>query len=105
MKLTDLDPRWFTFDGQRAGFVFKCPCCPGGLTYLTCKTVAKDALEQIDEIVVQHPDLDPTEICPGREPFCWTITGDDFATLSVTPSIDASPAGHWHGSITQGEIR
>ena len=25
--------------------------------------------------------------------------------LTVTPSIDASASGHWHGRITNGEIR
>lgn len=26
-------------------------------------------------------------------------------TLTLTPSVDASKHGHWHGFITNGEIR
>lgn len=38
-------------------------------------------------------------------PYVWTLHGDeDFRTLTLTPSVDASKAGHWHGFITNGEI-
>lgn len=34
----------------------------------------------------------------------WDLLGqDDFETLTLTPSIDASASGHWHGFITNGE--
>lgn len=42
---------------------------------------------------------------PSKTDFAWGRTGDDFETLSITPSIDASAAKHWHGFITNGEIR
>jgi len=35
----------------------------------------------------------------------WSIAGILPAELTVTPSIDASASGHWHGRITNGEIR
>lgn len=35
----------------------------------------------------------------------WTMSSTDFETLTVTPSIDAEAAGHWHGHITAGEIK
>jgi hypothetical protein len=39
----------------------------------------------------------------------WTIAGGidtaDFATMTVTPSLDGSPGGLWHGHITAGEIK
>jgi Family of unknown function (DUF6527) len=35
----------------------------------------------------------------------WTISGQDFETMTVTPSLDASAAGHWHGFITAGNIK
>jgi hypothetical protein len=35
----------------------------------------------------------------------WQRAGIHFETLSVTPSIDASATGHWHGWITDGEIK
>ena len=35
----------------------------------------------------------------------WTISGGEtFENLSLTPSVDASASGHWHGFITNGEI-
>ena len=29
----------------------------------------------------------------------------NFATMTITPSIDASASGNWHGFIVNGEIR
>ena len=31
--------------------------------------------------------------------------GETFETLTLTPSVDASAAGHWHGHVTDGEVR
>jgi hypothetical protein len=39
-----------------------------------------------------------------KETCAWTISGEDFDTLTVTPSIDASASGHWHGFLTAGQI-
>jgi hypothetical protein len=35
----------------------------------------------------------------------WTRTGETFETLSLSPSVDASPAGCWHGFVQNGGIR
>jgi hypothetical protein len=35
----------------------------------------------------------------------WQRAGDTFDTLTLSPSIDASKHGHWHGFIQGGEIR
>ena len=38
----------------------------------------------------------------------WTIAGGianaSFETMTVTPSLDGSPGGNWHGFITNGDI-
>jgi hypothetical protein len=34
----------------------------------------------------------------------WNRTGDTFETMTLTPSIDGSGVGHWHGFITNGEV-
>jgi hypothetical protein len=58
----------------------------------------------------------PNKIVPANPDFAWTVTAWDitdayipedevFGSVSVTPSIDASLSGHWHGFITNGEIR
>lgn len=40
----------------------------------------------------------------GPERHVWKREGDAFETLTLTPSIDASAHGHWHGFITNGEV-
>lgn len=40
-----------------------------------------------------------------KESYSWVWQeAHDFARISVTPSLDASAAGHWHGFITAGAI-
>lgn len=101
MKLTDLEPRWV----HENVFVFRCPHCQQ--TWLTCKNVVLGHREQID--ILRAADLDPTgpryAAVPMKPEAVWNINGRDFDTMSVHPSIDASAAGHWHGFITNGEIR
>jgi hypothetical protein len=33
----------------------------------------------------------------------WQRTGDTFENLTLSPSLDFSARGEWHGSITNGE--
>lgn len=100
MKLTDLDPHWFvTSEGHAAGrtgmgVTFDCPCKPG------CPT----------RLGVWFSN--PIDGGPPAPPECspkprWQRTGSTFETLTLTPSIDASGGAepHWHGFITNGEIR
>jgi hypothetical protein len=35
----------------------------------------------------------------------WRASGDTFEAMTLTPSVDASKEGHWHGHITNGETR
>ena len=83
MPLLDLDPRWFSCHtcGKRLGFTFRCPHCTDPISRLGVK-VAECAHQ------------------PG-EPI-WGMQGDDFAALTITPSVNAH--GHWHGFITAGQI-
>jgi hypothetical protein len=34
----------------------------------------------------------------------WHRSGETFETLTLTPSIDTSEHGHWHGNVTDGEV-
>jgi hypothetical protein len=129
MRLLDLEPRWLEFDGQKVAIMFFCPHCAANRdTWLTCffkpsgdlpripsdhpieglrgcggsRLLVYEALRQI-----QHPD--PIEGCYHNVVMCkksiaWNRVGDDFATMSITPSIDASASGHWHGFVTNGDI-
>lgn len=34
----------------------------------------------------------------------WRISGQFPDTTTLDPSIDASASGHWHGTISNGEV-
>ena len=34
----------------------------------------------------------------------WTRTGDTIQNITLSPSIDLSKSGHWHGFITDGKV-
>lgn len=130
MKLTELEPKWFAEPGRHGqGVVFLCPHCRGG--YL-CVPFANPldggapfdiGTEQARPIhrlwELLYGDLDaPAErgtVRPGAvlpvgswvvpPGFLWTRTGDTFETLTLSPSVDASRSGCWHGFVQGGEIR
>jgi Family of unknown function (DUF6527) len=59
-----------------------------------------------------EPPIDPSNILPtmlnppwDRSRPVWKRNGETFADLTLAPSIDASKSGHWHGFITNGEIK
>ena len=90
MRLMDLDPRWFEFNDQRAGFTFLCPHCRK--VRLSCKTMPISTRDQMKIFANDYPH-NGGDIVPAKQDFAWTITGIDLHTLSVTPSIDASSSG------------
>jgi hypothetical protein len=96
MRLTDLDPRWLS----ETRFAFKCPHCRE--IWLTCQTEPTPMGKQCDE---NEAALGEDALyCPANPETKWAVSSRNFAEISVTPSIDASKAGHWHGFITNGEI-
>jgi hypothetical protein len=112
MRLVDLDPRWLLSDGQKAGFIFLSPSGEqhGKHWRQTCffrptlfdeqeKMIAAAMADQADEDG-EFFDFQACESDCG-----WTAHGElDFATLTVTPSLDGSKGGLWHGFITDGQI-
>lgn len=100
MRLTDLSPRWLNVNV----FVFRCPHCPDSGELLTCKNVPMNVHDQIELCLKTLGPYDK-DIVPAKADTIWAFSSDDFATMSVTPSIDASNSGHWHGHITNGEIK
>ncbi|MEZ0263010.1 MAG: hypothetical protein ACAH80_18540 [Alphaproteobacteria bacterium] len=99
MRLTDLDPRWIHPDI----LAFRCPCCR--TAFILCKRVKMRVSSQ-QAICVEHFGYaNGLTIVPAVWDEVWTITGTDFNDLTVTPSVDASRSGHWHGHVTQGEVR
>lgn len=95
MRLIDLNPRWYVFEegGARVGLTFECPHCRTERLGVTFHHRGHEAME--DGVI--HAKFPSEHI--------WTMeSADDFETLTLTPSIDGSERGHWHGFITNGEI-
>jgi hypothetical protein len=98
MRLSELNPRWAIDadiiiggisqhfpDRHGMAISFDCPHC----------RVQRLAVWFSNPIDGGPPTDDATAL--------WQRTGDDFETLTLAPSIDASKFGHWHGFITNGE--
>jgi hypothetical protein len=99
VRLVELEPRWVSPNV----FCFKCPHCKEWL--LTCKNIEMAMQAQFD-LYEQVFGADWNEhVVPAKESTCWAISGADFDQMTVTPSVDASASGHWHGHITDGEIK
>jgi hypothetical protein len=98
MRLVDLLPRWI----HPQIFVFLCPHCQA--VFLSCKSVAMSIREQC-EVFEKDPIGEHGVTAVLCKASCaWAIEGTDFETMTVTPSLDASAAGHWHGFISGGMI-
>ena len=99
MKLTELEPHWFVLEkaGPRVGLSFLCPHCMRQRLAVAFHHHGKAAIE--DQYILAHHGAEDTQ-------HIWDLQGqDDFSTMTLTPSIDASKSGHWHGFITNGEVR
>lgn len=128
MRLVDLSPRWLEFEGRRVAIMFRCPhCVTAGRRdqWITCFFVPAGDLPAVvsddqeingerrerllfEEAFRAMGHADPRgacwEVVSCRPDIAWSRTSDDFETMSVTPSIDGSASGHWHGYITNGQI-
>lgn len=123
MRLTDLEPHWLIFEGRRVGFIFRSPTKPEW--WQTC-FVEKFYLfkgrdgNHASEDEAYSPDSQGGIIArcfpeagdrfQGCNPdHQWTVAGGienaSFDTLTVTPSLDGSAGGLWHGFITAGAIQ
>lgn len=113
MKLVELDPRWIEYEGRKVGFVFLCPhCFPKQRQWLSCFFEPFSVLNGGKEPNQYHffeqaiPSEEEAEQAVGcNKRASWTKTSEDFGNISVMPSIDASAAGHWHGFVTNGEVK
>lgn len=96
-RLAGLSPRWLGFSGRKGmGISFQCPCCVGTAQSTRLAVWFKnpvDGKETFNEL--------GSEV---KNKFLWQRIGDTFATLKLTPSIDASDSEpmHWHGTIVDG---
>lgn len=95
MKLTDLEPRWLTPDV----FIFRSPVGHGN--WLSCPRIRMNHREQWD---LFEQEMKDQVVVGWKEDCMWKYEGSDFNQMTVTPSIDASASGNWHGFITNGLI-
>lgn len=98
MKLVELAPRWYSTSGDaRHGMTFDCPHCPGSGCRLAIAL-------HVDGTNFDPDPSNPQQFAAGET--VWTIArGSGFDDISLTPSVDASAHGHWHGFITNGEAQ
>lgn len=95
VRLVQLDPHWMANAGRHGmGLSFRCPVHVG--TSCTFERIFVAFANPLD----------------GEQPFedrgsKWQREGDDFATLTLSPSIHAfnrDRTTHFHGFITRGEV-
>jgi hypothetical protein len=98
MLLTDLDPKWM---GEHV-FSFLCPHCK--LVRLHVKNVPMHEDDQNELFFCYYGHLWNDISVPMNESQFWKFSSRYFSDMTVTPSIDAHKAGHWHGSITKGVV-
>jgi len=106
MRLIELEPRWI----HPNLFVFLCPHCKN--IFLTCKNVVMERQDQWKLYEKEFGEGWNEMIVPSKVGTVWSISGSvptdtqaAFPTdLTVTPSIDASASGHWHGWVRDGQI-
>ena len=95
MKLHELNPRWIVVEKntEEVGITFDCPCCRTQRLGVFFHDIGEEV--QDDNFLRAH-NLDINHI--------WNRQGKTFATITLSPSIDVSAKGHWHGFITNGNI-
>lgn len=100
MKLTDLEPRWVGLHNFDAAATYHI-----GVSFRSPQTGQRLA-------VLFRPAIDPAGLAakyqwpdffPDKKK--WDRTGDTFDTLTLSPSLDFSAVGEWHGFIVSGEVK
>lgn len=112
MKMTDLEPRWWSDTGGKEikGISFLCPHCKAVRLSVRVDHTAAHTIP-VKELISNS--VPPTFVVHNVQ--VWQISGDSpsfdgyahggFEHVSLSPSVDASKHGHWHGFVTNGEVR
>lgn len=119
MRLTDLEPKWLTYEGRRVGFIFRSPIKPEW--WQTCFVerfkLFSGSIRSDDKWCTPDSQGGIVEACAPEAiekwqgcniDHQWKIAGGieaaTFETMTVTPSLDGSAGGLWHGFVTNGQI-
>lgn len=113
-RLTDWSPHWVNLSGAADGVLayigisFLCPHC----THSPCPTCGAQRGKRV-AVSFWPPIIPPNQAYPDlvrqsvesipHNNFHQRVSGETFDTLTLNPSIGFDP--HWHGSITNGEVR
>jgi hypothetical protein len=104
-RLVDLFAEWIIRNGRQVGVKFACPSCPqveGAVTLCVL-------FENPPDGGLPWPDDDaicgnnPVLVEGVRHVLRWARTGETLEMLTLSPSVDCSACGHWHGIVAQGE--
>lgn len=108
MRLIDLSPHWIglnnwaTPDPFYIGVSFLCPHC-------LALSLPEHGPMRVRRLAVSFwPPIDPANwmgrIMPiPHDKFHQRVSGETFETLTLEPSVGLDP--HWHGRITNGEMK
>lgn len=114
VKLTDLNPHWVSAlgvpAGTKLGIRFDSPINREDKIAVFFKNpVCGSPAVDLEELLRVQCDCDH----PKYEQWLhdhhigsclWQRTGDSFENLTLTPSIDCSKWGGWHGYLTNGQV-
>lgn len=98
-RLSDHFADWITVDGRHIGVKFVCPSCP---QIEGAPTIGVLFANPPDGGAAHPPDPKVLGDNEGRR---WQRTGDAIETMTLSPSVDCSQCGHWHGFVVVGEAR
>lgn len=102
MKLIELDPRWIGEKGRNGmGITFDCPCCNGETRI---GVYFKNPVDGGAPRTVEQRTFKDKNGKVKVQPL-WQRTGNTFDVLTLKPSINASEDKHWHGHVTNGEVK
>src|ERR1035437_4413697 len=102
MRLIELQPRWFkpgTFvEDWKIGITFLCPKCRNHRLGVVFRVpVSPNPMNEMESNSWSNM------LKFGYKDRVWDRVGVTFDTLTLTPSMDWSRFGCWHGNITNGE--
>lgn len=99
MKLADLNPRWVSLHNFDPASTYNI-----GVSFDSPTTGKRLAL-------LFEPAIDPAGLAAKYgwpvffpESKKWQRTGETFDSLTLSPSLDFSASGDWHGFIKDGNI-
>lgn len=112
MRLTDLAPRWFDVPGvgtDKDGVTFLCPHCRKTRLAVQFANPVEGPPKPLmgmrefaQALAPGHSTEERKDVVPPG--YLWQRTGDTFETMTLSPSVDCSASGHWHGFLRNGEI-